>query len=79
MTTDLATTVLGLAGAVLGASIAVPQAWRAVRTGTAGISATTFQLLFSLGLTWMLYGIAEGLVLVRSVVRRRSVRAAVGA
>jgi len=59
--TDLATTVLGLAGAVLGAAIAVPQAWRAVRTGTAGISAATFQLLFSLGLTWMLYGFAEDL------------------
>jgi uncharacterized protein with PQ loop repeat len=58
MSADIATAVLGLVGAVLSAAIALPQAVRAVRVGTAGVSPGTFQTTVGLGLVWTVYGLA---------------------
>lgn len=58
---EVAATVLGVAGSALGAFIAAPQAVRALRSKTTGVSSSTYQLLFALGLTWMFYGFVQGL------------------
>jgi uncharacterized protein with PQ loop repeat len=52
----------GYAAAVTTTLISVPQAWRAFRVGTAGVSAVTFQLFSGIALMWMAYGIYENYV-----------------
>ena len=50
---------VGFAGAVTTSLIAAPQAVRAVRVGTAGVSAATFQLFLGLALMWMIYAVSQ--------------------
>lgn len=45
-------------GALLSAFISTPQAWRSLKVGTAGVSATTFQLVTTLAVSWAAYGVA---------------------
>lgn len=61
MTADLLATLLGIAGAVMSATIAAPQAVRAVRRGTAGVSSDTYQLVVGLGVVWTVYGVFQQL------------------
>ena len=50
---------IGFAGALTTAWIVLPQAVRAVRVGTDGISPATFQLLVAVSVMWLVYGVSE--------------------
>jgi uncharacterized protein with PQ loop repeat len=52
----------GYLSAVSTTLIAAPQAVRAFRVGTAGVSAVTFQLFSGIALMWMVYGTYENYV-----------------
>jgi uncharacterized protein with PQ loop repeat len=52
----------GILSALSTTMIAAPQAFRAFRTGTAGVSAITFQLFAGIALMWMVYGVYENYV-----------------
>lgn len=53
--------VTGVLGAILSSAMVLPQAVRAVRRGTAGVSPHTYQLFATVGLVWMAYGILREL------------------
>ena len=50
---------IGYLAAVTTAFIAIPQAVRAVKVGTHGVSALTFQLFLGLGFMWLAYGMSQ--------------------
>ena len=54
--------LIGFIAAAVGAWISLPQAIRAVRHGTAGVSPATFQLLGAVGAMWLIYGVARDYV-----------------
>lgn len=51
----------GVAAVVLSAVFFAPQAVRAVRHGTPGVSTATFQMVVVLSAVWLIYGIVEDL------------------
>lgn len=54
-------TLIGLlAGGVLAVTV-FPQATRAWRIGTHGVSPTTYQLIVAVGFAWVVYGATQGL------------------
>lgn len=54
-------TFLGvLAGTILAVTV-FPQAVRAWRVSTHGVSPTTYQLIVAVGFTWVAYGVSQGL------------------
>ena len=53
--------IVGYISAVLTAGIAVPQAVRSLRVGTAGVSPLTFQLFWALAFMWSVYAVSQQL------------------
>jgi len=58
---DVAIEAVGVLAAMLSAAFFFPQALRAVRHGTKGVSTTTFQMVVVIGTVWLLYGVVEHL------------------
>jgi uncharacterized protein with PQ loop repeat len=51
---------VGYLAALAGGLIVIPQAIKAIRIGTAGVSPTTFQILGAIAVMWLLYGVSQG-------------------
>jgi uncharacterized protein with PQ loop repeat len=64
MFVDALSLISGTVAASLSATIALPQAIRAVRISTAGVSPATFQLACAVGIAWAAYGFTQELWLV---------------
>ncbi len=53
----LAENGVGIVGTVLGATMAIPQAWHVFREGEDGVSIATYLLLAGVTASWLVYGI----------------------